>query len=451
VLRDRKWALGLVVVAVAALVLRIAYVLLTKNPRYLGGDDFYYHHGANLLVDGEGFVDPIQLLRFHHRTPGAVHPPGYIVALAIPSLFGFRSVLDHQIWSCVIGAGTIVLVGIAGREIAGPRVGLVAAALAAVYPNIWFSDSVVMSETLVIFTTALTIVVAYRFAKRATMWLAAGLGVAVGFTALTRAESILLVPLLVVPLALVLRALTVRRRLELLAVSVGATLLTIAPWIGYNLVRFEHPVFLSSNLEHTLLSANCDPMYHGPFIGFFSLACGSRFTPPKGDESVQERFYRDKVGDYVSDHESRVPVVILARLGRTWGLFNVNQQMTIDTIEGRELNLSRVGLGMFYAFVAAGVVGAIALRRRRVPLTPLLAVIAAVALTVAVVYGTTRFRAPAEVPLVLLGAVGLDVAARRAVAAVRNRRAHRGGSPTQERSVSLARAETRALRILRAS
>ena len=76
----------------------------------------------------------------------------------------------------------------------------------------------------------------------------------VGITALTRAESLLLVPLLLVPLALWLRGPAMRRRLQLLAIAVGATLLTIAPWVGYNLARFERPVFLSSNLEPTLLS-----------------------------------------------------------------------------------------------------------------------------------------------------------------------------------------------------
>ena len=85
-MRDRRWFVWLGVLAVGGLVLRIAYVLITKNPRAVGGDSFYYHYGANLLVDGRGFPDPIQLLQFHNETPGAAHPPGYILALAIPSL-----------------------------------------------------------------------------------------------------------------------------------------------------------------------------------------------------------------------------------------------------------------------------------------------------------------------------------------------------------------------------
>jgi hypothetical protein len=449
-MRGGRWWVLLGLIAVAGLALRIAYFLITKNPRAVGGDAFYYHYGANLLVDGRGFPDPIQLLQFHRTTPGAAHPPGYIVALAIPSLFRLDTFLDHQIWSCIIGAGTVVVVGVAGREIAGPRVGLVAAFLAAAYPNMWFYDSVVMSETLIFFTTALTILIAYWFARRPSVGFAVALGVSVGVAALTRAESILLVPLLIVPLALWLRDVDVRRRLQLLAVATGTTLATIAPWVGYNLVRFEEPVYLSSNLELTLLSANCDDTYYGPFLGFWALRCGTQFVPPKGDASVQARFYRGKVREYVEDHKSRVPVVVLAREGRTWGFFNAGQQITIDQIEDKELNTSRIGLGMYYGFVALGVVGVVALRRRRVPLTPVLAVIGAVALTVGFVYGTTRFRAPAEISLVLLASVGIDAAIRKTGALANNRR----GDPAvaeREAQIDAAGVETRALRILRPS
>jgi Dolichyl-phosphate-mannose-protein mannosyltransferase len=449
-MRGRRWYVWLGLIAVAGLALRIAYVLITKNPRAIGGDSFYYHHGANLLVEGRGFPDPIELLQRNNEVPGAAHPPGYIVALAIPSLFRLDTFLVHQIWSCIIGAATVFLVGITGRAIAGNRVGLVAAVIAAVYPNVWFYDSVVMSETLILFTTALTILIAYRFARRPSIGFAVGLGAAIGAAALTRAESILLVPLLVVPLALWLRPVDLRRRLQLLAVATATTLATIAPWVGYNLLRFERPVFLSSNLELTLLAANCDDTYYGPFLGFWALRCGTEFVPPEGDASVQARFYRDKVEDYVSDHKSRVPLVVLAREGRTWGFFNPNQQITIDQIEDKELNVSRVALGMYYAFVALGVVGVVALRRRRVPLTPLLAVIGAVALTVGFVYGTTRFRAPAEVSLVLLGAVGLDAAARRVGTLVHDRRSAPVTAETQASSVT-AGVETKALRILRPS
>jgi ABC-type transport system involved in cytochrome c biogenesis permease component len=48
------------------------------------------------------------------------------------------------------------------------------------------------------------------------------------------------------------------------------------------------------------------------------------------------------------------------------------------------------------------------LRRRRIPLYPLLAFVLTVVITVATAYGETRYRAAAEVPLVILAAVGLE-------------------------------------------
>ena len=108
-----------------------------------------------------------------------------------------------------------------------------------------------------------------------------------------------------------------------------------------------------------------------------------------------------------------------------------------------------IGAGLL-ALLALSVVGVVALRRRRVPLTPLLAVIGAVALTVGFVYGTTRFRAPAEVALVLVGSVGIDAAIRRIGALVHDRRNARMVDEPKA-STQAAGVETRALRILRPS
>jgi hypothetical protein len=56
---------------------------------------------------------------------------------------------------------------------------------------------------------------------------------------------------------------------------------------------------------------------------------------------------------------------------------------------------------------ALSVAGIVALRRRGEPSFPLTVWVINVAITVVVFYGMTRFRAPAEPSLVLLGSVGL--------------------------------------------
>jgi hypothetical protein len=65
--------------------------------------------------------------------------------------------------------------------------------------------------------------------------------------------------------------------------------------------------------------------------------------------------------------------------------------------------------------------GAIILRRRRVPILPLVAMAALVTLTAASAYGVTRFRVPAEVAIVILSAVALDAGLRSILARARSR------------------------------
>lgn len=73
---------------------------------------------------------------------------------------GFRSFFEHQVWSCILGAATVGVVGFAGRRIGGNRAGLIAAGLAAVLPTLWMPDGWVLSETMAIFATALVILAA---------------------------------------------------------------------------------------------------------------------------------------------------------------------------------------------------------------------------------------------------------------------------------------------------
>ena len=63
------------------------------------------------------------------------------------------------------------------------------------------------------------------------------------------------------------------------------------------------------------------------------------------------------------------------------------------------------GLWMFYAFAALSVFGALRLRRKGVPIFPMLAVALDVVVAVLLTYGQTRFRATLEPLLVLLSAV----------------------------------------------
>jgi hypothetical protein len=244
------------------------------------------------------------------------------------------------------------------------------------------------------------------------------LGGIIALATLTRAEGVLLAVTVAVPLCLLAAGMGWRRRVALLGIAAAVCIAVLTPWLAYNLTRFERPVLLSTGLDPTLVVTNCDDTYRGPYLGYWSYRCLIRLPVPPGDDSVAGEAYRRTALDYVRAHRGEVPKVLLARVGRTWGLYRPNQEITLDTIEGRELPASRVGLATYYGLVVAAVVGAVQLRRRRVPLSPLVATLLMSTAAALLAGGLTRYRAAAEVGLVLLAAPALAAV----VAAIRSRR-----------------------------
>jgi len=417
--------LGLLAISLAGFGVRFVYVWFFHRHIPVGGDSYFYHYGANLLVDGHGFIGPEQYLLGHIVFPSAAHPPLYLLTLAAASLVGLRSYTAHQLVSCAIGAGTVAMVGLAARETAGSRrAGLVAAALAAVYPFMWIIDGAVMSETDMLFTAALVVYLAYRMWHAPSPGRAVALGVAVGLAALTRAEEALLAALVLVPLALWLRGPEMRRRLQLAGIGVLATVVTVAPWCAYNLSRFNQPELLSTGFGPVLAVSYCDNTFYGQYTGWWWLECDRRLPAPVRDESDQDVYLRRAALTYAGHHVRRLPVVMFARLGRTFAFYRAGHQIFDDQIEQRPLVDSQWGLALYYAMIGPAAYGAVALRRRRQPLAPLLGLVASVVVVGAFVYGNTRFRAPADVALVILAGVGVDT-----LLSGRARRADEPGQP----------------------
>jgi len=405
--RFARWLSG---VAVAGLAVRLAYVVVARRHAPLWGDAYYYQHQADLLLRGHGFIVPLDYLKFHRVTTAADHPPLFTLTLAGLDLVGLRSFAAHRVAMAFIGTGTIVVVGLAGRRVGGERVGLIAAGIAAVDPSFWVNDGLVESETVVLLAAAVTVLLCYRLWSRPGRAAAAGLGVACGAAALARAEMILLVPLVAVPLA-AWAAGSLRRAAELSAIVVGAAGVVIAPWVVRNLLAFEHPVYLSDGLDVTLTVANCPPTYHGDYLGYWRIECATDHPPPPGgDESVQGIWYRRLAFDYMRAHPARVPLVMAVRVGRVWGLYRPLQQARLDLIEGRELWVSDLALAWLYPVAGLSVAGALILRRRRVPVLPLAGLAVVVSVATAITYGNTRYRAAAEAGMAVLAAVAVDAA-----------------------------------------
>jgi peptidoglycan/LPS O-acetylase OafA/YrhL len=415
--RPRRFWWWLVAITGAALAVRLTYLVGWRTPWTVIGDPYYYHHGANLLADGEGYVHPYQFLLFGVRMPGADHPPGFMTVLAGFSWLGLRTYVQHQVISCLLGAAGVVAMGLAGRRIAGERVGLIVAVMAALSPNLFYFDALVVSETMVVSTTAVILVAAYRWWDRPSTASALTFGAVIGVAALVRSEAILLGPLIAVPLVWARGRAggapdgPARPWLRQLAAAGATAAVVIAPWVGYNLARFEEPITLSAQFDQTLGTANCDEVYHDDRVGYWSLACiqATEHLVPEGDASAQGKGFRRIAIDYARAHADRVPYVVAARIGRAFGLYQPQEQIFLDTsVETKEPVLGQIGLAAWYGIALLGGLGLVGLRRAGRPIFPLVAVVASVVVTVAVIYGTTRFRLPAELALMFPAAVSID-------------------------------------------
>lgn len=410
--KDRRFWIGMAVVVAVAVAVRVTYIWMARRGLPVGGDSFYYHEGANLLAKGKGFIDPYQYPA--RSVPAADHPPLYIVYLAAFSLVGLTSSTAHLLASAAAGVGTVIVVGLVGREIGGARLGLIAAALAAIYPNLWGYDGALESETVAQLAVALTLLAAYVWWRAPTRRNAALVGAGIALGSLARAELLFLVVLLTVPLALFKYELARGERLRQLGVSVLATLIVIAPWCAYNLSRFERPTLLSTGFGLALDSSACDAAFYGPFTGYWSrdcvLAAAARSgLPDDADRSVLEAAHRKNATDYISGHLSRLPVVMLARVGRTTGLFQLRQQAALDSfVGGRERWFAWTAWWTYFAAAILAIAGGVILRRRRIPVFPLASLPVLVVITAAVFFGLVRYRAIAEVSLVVLAAVAVD-------------------------------------------
>ncbi len=81
--------------------------------------------------------------------------------------------LAQRLTMTVIGTLVVAAIGLLGRSVAGRRVGLIAAGVAAANPNLWMNDAVIMSESISALLIVALLGAGYRLAQRPTLGRAA--------------------------------------------------------------------------------------------------------------------------------------------------------------------------------------------------------------------------------------------------------------------------------------
>jgi 4-amino-4-deoxy-L-arabinose transferase-like glycosyltransferase len=405
----RQFRLWLGFVTFAGAAWRVGYLLAAKlHDPLLLNDSLYYSIQAGRNSEGDWFRESLTM------QPGAEHPPLTSLYLTPWSLGPGAGVPWQRFAITLVGVAAVFVIGLLADRFAGPRVGLLAAGIAAVYPNLWINDSLVMSESLAVLIVAGALVVALDFDHQPSMWRAALLGALCGLGALTRAE----IALLAAGFAALAwwRASGHPRRAVMPVLVLGASALTVAPWVSYNLLRFERPVLLSTNAGNTLLGANCDSTYFTD-VGGWNILCLSAMPQIESvDPSVRDSQRREIALDYVGDHLDRLPVVVAARVGRLLDIYGLDSLVRFDLGEEKPRWAVWAGIVAWWLLAPLAVVGWVVAGRsghvpdRRRARWWLVVPLAATLITAVLFYGAHRIRAPAEPAVVTLAATGIVAA-----------------------------------------
>jgi len=243
---------GLLLVLGLALAVRLVALGVAWGMEPRIGDEQHYQAIATNLVHGEGFSQ--------WGAPTSMRPPLYpFLIAAIWTATGVGQLDAVRLVQVALGVLTVAAVYALGRRMYGERVGLIAAAIAAVYPSLIVTGVLLLTETIFTLLVVLLVLAFARLVKAPTAWAATLVGLCLGFGALARS---VLWPFVVIVVALILVTLDLpwRRRAALALAAVLGYAVVVGPWAVRN-TRLQHTTtivdsmgglnLMMGNYEHT--------------------------------------------------------------------------------------------------------------------------------------------------------------------------------------------------------
>jgi Dolichyl-phosphate-mannose-protein mannosyltransferase len=411
--RRSRWGLAAIVAVGAAL--RVAWALEAQEPEALR-DPVLYMILADHLASGDGYTYGSAA----DQGTTAYYPPGYPMVLAaalwlVRLLPGDVSTFSVTVGlNVVLSVATIGLVFVLGRRLAGHRVGLVAAGIWALWPNLVFHSGVALTETLFLFLFVLLLVVvladpeAARAPGRARLVTA---GVLFGLCLLVRPVSLVAGPAFLVlwwPLGL-------RAALWRVGVVGLAAVAVLVPWSVRSSLAMDEPVALSLNLGDNLCLGH-NPGATGGFVDIESHCFTAEALRRPESETRRQSENLDRALRYVRDNPGTT-------LRRTLTKLRITLESDYDGLEVAEdfgarpiVAATSRGLlrglanGFYVVVAAAGAAGAVVLARRPDPARRgLFVVVVGLVQLVSplATFGDARFKMPIYPTLAFCAAVAL--------------------------------------------
>jgi hypothetical protein len=215
-----------------------------------------------------------------------------------------------KIAQSIVGALGVWVIGLLARRAAGPAAGVAAAAIASLYPPLFWICAYVLSEalygTMALITVLLVDLALDRAESTSTgSWmgrgglLAVASGVAAGAAILVRPAMLFFLPLAALWLA-------ARRRVALAVLFLAAAVLVVAPWTVRNLRVYDRFVLVASEGGVTFWTGN-HPLARGegdlaanPDIKVAEIAFRAAH-PGLTAEELEPLYYHDALG-YIAAH-----------------------------------------------------------------------------------------------------------------------------------------------------
>lgn len=392
-------------IALLALGLRLAWALYSKSSPLDGrfDDSLIYHLLAIDLRNTHSYNQPFT------GFPTAQWPPGYPVFLAaLYSVFGV-SVVAAKVANAVVGALTVILLYVLGRQLFDRRSAMLGALLLAVMPGQVFFAGLLWSETLFTFIFLLSlvaIVAAKEVRGRPQLTSALAAGALAAAACYVREAGLALLP--IAGLYWAWSGVGLRTAARLTGAAALVAMLLLAPWTARNTVKFHGFMLLSSSSGPNLWEGHNESATGGMIL-VEPLAARTDASNPRREQEISTLGLRDGTTFALSHpraelHLTKEKIRILYQ-DDTIGL-KIAEDGGRNSFIGAPLRrvLERIADGGYYLVLALTCFGVVLAAVKR-QTSPLLILLALSVWTVGYIafFADPRFHFPI-VPLFCLGA-----------------------------------------------
>lgn len=380
---------SMVFLVCGALVARLAYLFALTDVEATPSDASQYHELATNLAAGRGFVMHFPQLVDH---PTAFRPPAYPALLGLWYRLAGPGVLGGKLLNVVLGVIAVVLIAVLANRVSGPRAGLAAGWVAAVFPPLIANDVNLLSEplSLVLLLGMLVLLLDRRWAPA---------GLLLGLLLLTRPSA----PLVVIVVGVWL-ATTVSWRAAAGALAIAAVV--VVPWVVRNAVEVGLVDLTSSNGFNLAAMYSLPAQESGHFV---DPVYDERFADRRLDQFDEAAWARRLRDDGLAGLQANPGYLVrnvAVNLVATLELRPAAAEPA-ELADGRNLTARYVGLPLVWAVLVLGSIGLWRLRHDAAGRL-LIGVGAAVLVTNLLVLAPPRLRTPLDA-LLLVGAGGVIV------------------------------------------